>query len=297
MRDRATGRALGSAYLEITKVLRMTDPSEARALLSEAEHLFFAYGFADSLTKAGVLAKFAAAWWGLDDRRASELSNAAVELSALAVQEEPFDLYEDLDAKAQIQATELARIAAVLGPHDPEAARRLLTKATAFASEPDAVGAVAVVLARYNPEGAGRLARRISTSDHHHASFELPRIAHVLAERTPGMARELLAEAELIVRKHLEKNAVPEALARVATPLFAHDVDAARELVAEAERLAFPRGLYFGAWHTPELLGVLAPFDLEHAERIARTLAEPHIQAEAFRAIAVSLSSSVSLQL
>jgi uncharacterized protein YmfQ (DUF2313 family) len=298
------------ALAEIAKVMSTRDPGRAMVLLTDAERVartrtgrFYPSYHARAL---GIIAKVMAE---VDPAGAERLArtisaprhevDALLGIAKVVRARDPAKagaLLADAERLARttseprLQAEVLTEMVKVMGTRNPAAAEELLPGAERVARtititgpgyEVDALMGIAGAMAEVNPAAAERLASTITDP------FLRPRalleIAKVIRTRDPAKAGELLADAERLARttRHPDQDRALEIIA-VATAAAMAKADP-----AGAERLARtitnPR---LQAEALAEITKAIRAADPVGAERLARTISDPRHEADALLGIA-----------
>jgi hypothetical protein len=274
---------------DTAKALVRQNPSEARRLLDDAEHV------ANTIRSTDLKAHRGIALAGIAAVRA-ELDLVAAERLALTISD---------GVEAHSRAAALRDIAKTVAGRDPAEARRLLADAERAASritEANALGRnqgpalreIVKVMAGLDPVAAEEVTRRIR--DPASRAAALAWIASAVAGREPAKAAQLSADAQNLIGTILLRDDQARALADISTAVAGWDPAEARRLLADAERIAFQYPNRPSAWTIQTIAKALAREDPSNSVRLAKTITNPPDQAVALSLVAQELAEKDSAE-
>jgi hypothetical protein len=303
------------ALTALVEALASTDAARATLIATEAERA--ARAITDPADQAQALATLVDVLAAADPTRAEQIARTVSDPShrASALLSLVDGLATTDPARAEQVTNEAARIARttiILDPServwawielvaataatDPAQAEQFATTAEQIAAtitdEHDKAWAVTQLMeavAPIDPARAEQIAR--SVTDPAHAGWVLAALAKAVAACDPARAAQIANEAERVARAIDDPYHAARTLDALVEAVAASDPARAAQTANEAERVA--RAIddpYFQTMASTELARVLAALDPTRAEQIARTITDPHDQADALAAVAKELN-------
>ncbi|WP_214317571.1 serine/threonine-protein kinase [Nonomuraea sediminis] len=272
---------------EIARVVGVRDPVRARELIAEAEQLAHSTRFGERKFEIGELQR-------IQIKALAKVARAALEWNPARAGQVIVDAERLARAIPSIreQGAAMRGLARLIEEREPyeaflltsgyETTVRLIRD---FHTDADERRELAGLLAVHNPSFAVSEARTIR--DPYLQAEALVEIAKVVNRRDPAQAKALLSDALTLARTISDPYQQIETLCRIATAAAERDPAQAKALLSDALRLApIP---YRSADPSRELCTIakaLAALDPAAAERLARTISNPYLQAEALVEIA-----------